>query len=115
MGMNSSKYLKWKKISRAQRNWEDGNKYFRAALIDVEDINKLTTGESGLTANKVINKQYMEQKVRDEMAEKVGEYFDNLAMAATTKSENIDAMDQSISNITSSNDEVAATTKRMTS
>ena len=94
MGMNSSKYLKWKKISQENRNWKDRNKYLRADLREVEYINNLTTGESGLTSNNVINKQSTEQKVWDKMAEKLGKYFDNLAMAATAKIKTINAIAQ---------------------
>ena len=43
-GMIISKYLMWKKMSRENRNWKYGKKYFRAALRYVEDTNKLTTG-----------------------------------------------------------------------
>ena len=56
-GMISSKYLMWKKMSRANRNCKDRKKDFRTALRYVEDINKLATGESGLTSNNYINKQ----------------------------------------------------------
>ena len=113
--MISSKYLKWKKMSRANRNWKDGNKYFRAALGDVEDINKLNTVNSGLTANNVINKQSTEQNVRDEMADKLGKSFENLAVAATAKSKSIYAMAQSISKLARSNAKLAATIKKLTS
>ena len=109
-----SKYLMWKKMSRANLNCKYGKKYFRAALGDVEDINKLTIGESGLTANNVSNMQSTQQKVRDKMAEKLGESFDNLTMAVTEKIETIDAMAQSISKLTSSNYELTATIKKLT-
>ena len=49
------------------------------------------------------------------MAENLGEYFDNLAMAATANSETIDAIAQSISKLTSINAEFAATIKKLTS
>ena len=64
-GMISSKYLIWRNMSWANQNWKDGKKYFRAALVDVEETNKLTTGKSGLTANNIRNMQSTEQKVRD--------------------------------------------------
>ena len=114
-GMISTKYLKWKKMSQAKRNYKDEKKYFRVALGYVEDINKLTTGESGITANNVSNIQSTEQKFQDEMAEKLGEYFDNIAMSSAAKSETINVMSQSISKLTSSNAELTAKIKKMTS
>ena len=49
------------------------------------------------------------------MAEKLGESFGNLAMAATAKSVTIDAMAQSISKIMSINSKLTATIKKLTS
>ena len=48
------------------------------------------------------------------MAEKLGESFGNLAMAATAKSVTIDAMAQSISKIMSINFKLTATIKKLT-
>ena len=53
--------------------------------------------------------------VRDNMAEKLGKYFDNLAISATTKSKTIDTMAQATSKITRSNAELTATIKKLTS
>ena len=113
--MISSKYLKWKKMSQANLNWKDGNKYFRGPLWDVEEINKLATGESGLTANNVINKEPTEHKIQYEMDEKLGKSFDNIEMAETAKSKTINAVAQSISKLASSNSKLTATIKKLTS
>ena len=114
-GIIGSKYLMWKKMYGANRNWKDGKRYFRAALGYLKDINKLTTGKSELTANNVSNMQSTEQKFRDDMAKKLGKSFDNLTMAATAKSKTINTMAQSISKLTSSNSELTATIKKLTS
>ena len=53
--------------------------------------------------------------VRDNMAEKLGKSFDNLTIAATAKSETIDAMAQSISKLTSSNAKLTETINKLTS
>ena len=74
----NTKYLECKKKTLPERNWKDRKKYFLLALNDVEDINKLTTEEAGLTANAAIKQQDSEQKFRKEMAEKLGESFENL-------------------------------------
>ena len=64
-GMINSKYLKWKRMTKIEGNWKAGKKFFRAALGDVEDLNKLTTGEAGLTANNA-SIQPIDQQVRNE-------------------------------------------------
>ena len=70
--------MECKKKTLPERNWKDRKKYFLLALNNVEDINKLTTEEAGLTANAAIKQQDSEQKFRKEMAEKLGESFENL-------------------------------------
>ena len=60
-------------------------KYFRAAISDVEELDKIPTGEAGLTTNAVVADKNTEQQVRKEMAEKLGESFVTLEMAATAK------------------------------
>ena len=84
-GLINTKYLAWKKKAAAERKWAPGKKYFRAAISDVEELNKLTTGKAELTDNAVFTNKNTEQQVHEEMAEKLGESFDTLAMAATAK------------------------------
>ena len=55
-GMINTKYATCKKKSLTNRGWKDGKNYFRAALKDVSEINKLTMSESGLTANSAVKK-----------------------------------------------------------
>ena len=50
----NNKYLAWKRKAAVERKWAPAKKYFRAAIIIVEELNKLTTGEASLTANSVI-------------------------------------------------------------
>ena len=114
-GIINTKYLAWKKKAIPGRNWKDGEKYLRSALNNVEDINKLTTGEAVLTAKAAIKQQDAKQKVRKEMADKLGESFENLEMVATVKNETIKLLAKSISELTSSNAELAATVKKLTS
>ena len=114
-GIINTKYLAWKKKAIPGRNWKDGEKYLRSALNNVEDINKLTTSEAVLTAKAAIKQQDAKQKVRKEMADKLGESFENLEMVATVKNETIELLAKSISELTSSNAELAATVKKLTS
>ena len=50
-GLVNTKHLAWKKKAAADCKWAPAQKYFRAALSNVEELSKLTTGEAGLTAN----------------------------------------------------------------
>ena len=81
----NNKYLAWKRKSAVERKWAPVKKYFRAAISDVEELNKITPGEAGLTSNAIIADKNTEQQVCEEMAENLGESFDTLAMAATKK------------------------------
>ena len=103
-GTVNTAYTKWKQKPMADRNWTTAKTFFRKALGDAEEINKLTTGEAGLTANSVIKKrEATEEKVREEMQEQLGEAFDSLAMAATAKNETIDNLVASVAALTATN------------
>ena len=88
-GMINAKYATWKKKSITDCGWKDAKKYFRAALKDVSEITRLTTSDSGLTANSTVQKEKMEDKIREEIVEKFGGSFDTLALATTVKSDTI--------------------------
>ena len=80
-GLVNTKYL----AVAEERKWDPAKKYFRTAISDVEELNKLTTGEAGLTANSAVSDKSTEQQVREDMEEKFRELFDTLAMTATEK------------------------------
>ena len=101
--MINTKYATCKKKSLTNRGWKDGKKYFCAALKNVSDITKLTTRKLGLTANCAIKKENMENKIRVEIVEKFGESFDTLTLAATTKSDTINALAEPIIDLTKDN------------
>ena len=46
-GLVNTKYLAWKKKAAAECKWAPAKKYFRAALSNVKELRKLTTGEAG--------------------------------------------------------------------
>ena len=102
-GMINTKYATWKKKSLTDRGCKDGKKYFRAALKDVSNTTRLTTRKSGLTENSTIKKNNMEEKICVEIVEKFGESFDTLSLAATVKSNTIDTLAESISDLTKTN------------
>ena len=113
-GLINTKYLAWKKKAAVERKWEPANKYFRAAISDVEDLNKLITGKAGLIANAVVADKNTEQQVREEMAEKLRESFDTLSMAATAKNDTIKSLIKTVSELSSNNSELTATIKKLT-
>ena len=56
----------------------------------------------------------MEDKIRVEIVEKFGKSFDTLALPATVKSDTIDALAESISDLAKANVDLAATNKKLT-
>ena len=120
-GMINAKYARWKKKSLTDRGWKDAKKYFCTALKDVSEITRLTTSESGLIEKSTVKKDNMEDKIREEIVEKFGKLFNTLALAATMKSDTIEALVKSISDLTKSNialtksnADLAATNKNLT-
>ena len=67
-GLFNTSYTKWKEKPKPEQTWIAAKIWFRKALGDAEDINKLTTGQAGLSANSVIKKRAVtKEKVREEM------------------------------------------------
>ena len=112
-GLFNKKYPAWKKKAAAERKWAPAKKYFRAALRNVEELSKITTGEAGLTANSAVANKSTKQQVREEIAEKLGESFDTLAMAATAKNDTIESLVKTISEITNTNSALTTTIKKL--
>jgi hypothetical protein len=114
-GLVNSRYLKWKKKPLASRTWPLAKTEFRDALSDVGVINKLTTAEAGLTANSAVNRRKTtEASVRAEMQRDLGESFDTLACAATIKSDTMDALSKSLSEVTAANGKLASANADLT-
>ena len=112
-GLVNTKYLAWKKKAAAECKWDPVKKYFRAALSNVEELSNLTTGEAGLTANAVVAGKSTEQQMREKIAEKLGESFDTLAMAATAKNNTIESLVKTISELTNTKSALTATIKKL--
>ena len=71
-GMVNSAYTKWKTQPDDERTWKKAKLWFFRALKDVETINKLTTGEAGLTANSITKKKSAaEDTVREEIQDQL--------------------------------------------
>ena len=104
MRIVSTFYIKWKEKPKREQACIAAKIWFRKALGDAEEFNKLTTGEAGLTANSVIKKwAATKDKVREEMHDQLGNGFDNLAMAVTAKNDTIDNLVNSVSELTATN------------
>ena len=104
---------RFKHLPSAERTWEKGKVYYRAAFRMLKDMEK-AAGEEGLYANGAVRQGILsnaEQKARDEMATKLGESFDTLACAATIKSDVMDSHTRIISTLTATNAELVATNK----
>ena len=63
MGMIKGNYLKWKAKPLNSRRWKPAKIWFRDALNNVEEINKLTAGKAGLTANADVKRSNAESLI----------------------------------------------------
>ena len=99
-GMVNGAYTKWKRKPSANRRWTAGKTFFRTALKEAGKITKLT-GDGDFSANALVTDT--QDAVRNEMAEQMGEAFDNLAMAATAKQETIESMVKTIADLSAAN------------
>ena len=108
-GLMNEEYKAWKKKPVTDRTWKKAKRHFRTALADATGIQKLTTAGSGLMANSALKQtrtpapKAIEDKVRLEIAQQLGESFDNLALAATMKSDTIDSLTRSVADLTATN------------
>ena len=82
-------------------------------LSNIKELSKLKTGEAGLTANATVANKSTGQPVREEIAEKLGESFDTLAMAATAKNDTIEILAKTFSELTNTKSALTATIKKL--
>ena len=115
-GTLTKKKIKFDKKAKLQRTWDNGKEFYREALEDLEEAAKCA-GTDEFLANSTFtnrNKSTAEEKVRNEMAEKMGESFDALAMAAEASKATYEDQARSISTLTATNAELTATIKKLT-
>ena len=108
-GLVNSRYLKWKEKPLLDRTWALTEIIFLEALSGVRTINKMTTSEAGLTANAAVSRTTVKADIRAEMQSNLGEYVDTLACAATIKSNTIDALCNSLAEVTTANFKLTTT------
>jgi len=107
--------VRFKKKAAAERTWTKGKKYFRDCIEELEDITKESGMEPSLQANAaVVKEEEIEDKVRQEIADKMSGSFDALASAAVAKSETLDNNATTIASLTKSLAQVIETNKQLT-
>ena len=109
--------MRFKKLAAANLTWAKGKQWFRDALAENEDIEKATGEEAVIYANAATRQKNseasVEQKVREEIAEKLGESFETLPCAATVKSKTTDSHAKITATFSSTNAELVATNTRL--
>ena len=112
-GLLNSAWKKWKALP--QRKWKPGKIHFRAALKENTKLSKLNGEDSRFKANAVAKSpRQVEEEVKEDITDKLGDAFDSLAMAATAKQETMDMMARSISELTESIAQLTKTNKELT-
>ena len=115
-GTLTKKKIKFDKKPRADRTWANGKEFYREALEDIEEAAKCA-GTNEFLANSATATESRERVVNDvrsEMAEKMGESFDALAMAAEASKATYEEQAHTIATLTASNAELTATVKKLT-
>ena len=111
----TKKKVKFDKKPKPERMWANGKKFYRDALEDLEEAAKCAGSEEFLTNSTVAakNRETVEDEVRNEMAAKMGNSFDALAMAAEASKAAYEVQARTISTLTATNAELAATSKKL--
>ena len=115
-GTLTKKKIKFDKKPRADRTWANGKEFYREALEDIEEAAKCA-GTKEFLANSATapeSRESVVNEVRSEMAEKMGESFDALAMAAEASKATYEEQAHTIATLTASNAELTATVKKLT-
>ena len=118
-GLINEEYNAWRKKPISDRTWATAKTHFRDALEDASGIEKLTTAGGGLLANSATKApaapttKAIEDHVRKDIAEQLGESFDNLALAATMKSDVIESLTKSVAELTAMNNTLVEEVKKL--
>ena len=115
-GTFTKKKVKFDKKAKIDRTWSNGKAYYRDAIEDMEEAAKCA-GTNEFLANSTVataGNVAAEEKVRGEMAAKMGESFDALAMAAEMSKTTYEDQARTIATLTAANAELTTTNKKLT-
>ena len=115
-GTLTRKRVKFDKKDKALKTGLHGKEYYRDALEDLEKEAKCAGAREFLTNSTVAVKYYKaaEDQVRHEMAAKMGESFDALAMTAEASKTTYEDQARTIATLAATNAELTATVKNLT-
>ena len=115
-GMLTKKKIKFDQEDKTDRTWKNGKEFYRDALEDLEEAAKCAVTDKFLANSAVATgiRAAAEDKVREEMVNKIGESFDTLAMAAEASEATYEDQARTISTLTAANAELTATNKKLT-
>ena len=109
----TKKTVKFKKRAPELRTWIIAKEYFRDLIEDIDDENRAMGTDVEHQANSATTIHTAEQKVRDEIGEKMSGSFEALACAAVAKSDMLDQHTATILALTTTVTELTASNKKL--
>ena len=113
-GLIGSDNYKFKQQQPADKTWKKAKKWYRDTLAKLKSINDEAGLQTAFTANNVMLKTVVEEQAEADISRKLGESFDTLAMAATTKSEIHDSQAGAIATLAATNATLVTTNATLT-
>ena len=112
-GTLTKKKIKFSKKAKADQTWSNGKDFYQEAIEDLKEAAKCAGTDTKFLVN-AAPREAVEDKVRQEMVERMGESFDTLAMAAEASKATYEEQAKSIAFLTKMNAELSATNKKLT-
>ena len=109
----TKKKIKFAKKPKQDQTWANGKDFYRDAIEDLKEAAKCAGTDTKFFAN-AAPREAAEDKVRQEMVDRMGESFDTLAMAAEASKETYEEQARTIAALTKTNGELSATNKKLT-
>ena len=99
-GVYTKSTIKFNKLKDEEQTWDKAKEWYRYVANDHSEIEKYSGVSGDLLANAAVIKEIAEQEARDEIASGMEHSFGQLAQAAVTKAETIDANAATIAALT---------------
>merc|ERR1711966_600685 len=112
-GTLTKKKIKFAKKPLQDKTWANGKYFYRDAIEDLKEAAKCAGTDTKFFAN-AAPREAVEDKVRQETVDRMGESFDTLAMAAEASKETYEEQARTIAALTKTNGEMSATNKKLT-